>query len=164
MSIIKQSERSQWSKMKGLALFASLGCLIASGVAHAGPVVSGFTNEGPLPTCDDCYSGATALGFTANFFGSNYTQAYVSNNGYATFNSGQGTYTPPEVELSGHDQPLLRCDPSPRTTFRHFSIKRRGSLTTHSSFLVFARFAGARCRACRRPGSSWCRREPVATQ
>ena len=107
MSIIKQSERSQWSKMKGLALFASLGCLIASGVAHAGPVVSGFTNEGPLPTCDDCYSGATALGFTANFFGSNYTQAYVSNNGYATFNSGQGTYTPTGLTASYTGQPII---------------------------------------------------------
>ena len=95
-------------KMKGFALLASLGCFIASGgVAYAGPVVSGFTNGGTVTICDDCYTTATPLGFTANFFGTNYNQTYVSNNGYVTFNSGQGTYTPTGLTASYTGQPII---------------------------------------------------------
>jgi nidogen-like/PEP-CTERM motif-containing protein len=57
----------------------------------------GFTTNN-LPRNDDGYTTtAQPLGFTANFFGANggsSTGVYVSNNGYVTFNFGQGAYTP----------------------------------------------------------------------
>lgn len=56
--------------------------------------VSGFTTNN-LPANDDDYTTAPQnLGFNVNFFGVNATGVYVSNNGYVTFNYGQGTYTP----------------------------------------------------------------------
>jgi len=61
--------------------------------ACASPVVSGF-NTSTLASCDDCYSNAASMGFSATFFGTTYTQAYVSNNGYLTFGGGQSSYTP----------------------------------------------------------------------
>lgn len=37
---------------------------------------------------DDAVSGAIPLGFTFNFFGTDYTEFYISSNGFLTFNSG----------------------------------------------------------------------------
>lgn len=89
-------------------LFATLSVLAAAAInAQAGPVVGGFTNGGTVPICDDCYTGATPLGFSANFFGTTYSQTYVSNNGYVTFNAGQGTYTPTGLTASYSGQPII---------------------------------------------------------
>jgi hypothetical protein len=41
-----------------------------------------------LPACDDCMSGAVPIGFTFSFYGTGYTQCYVSSNGFLTFNAG----------------------------------------------------------------------------
>lgn len=70
---------------------------------------AGFTTNN-LPANDDGYTvGAQPLGFTANFFGANggtSTGVFVSNNGYVTFNSGQGDYTP--TGLTGSvSQPII---------------------------------------------------------
>jgi hypothetical protein len=40
---------------------------------------------------DDQVSGAIPLGFNFDFYGSTYNQAYVSSNGFLTFNSGSGS-------------------------------------------------------------------------
>ncbi len=75
-------------------------------VARASPVATGF-DATQITACDDCYTGAVNLGFSADFFGTTYTQAYVSNNGYLTFNSGQGTYTPTGLTASYSGQPII---------------------------------------------------------
>nr|WP_310259930.1 nidogen-like domain-containing protein [Roseateles saccharophilus] len=72
---------------------AGLTLAIASLAAQAGPVVGGFTNGGTVAVCDDCFTGPTTLGFTANYFGTSYNSTYVSNNGYVTFGAGQGIFT-----------------------------------------------------------------------
>jgi len=38
---------------------------------------------------DDEVSGAVAIGFTFNFYGVDYTSAYISSNGFITFSAGQ---------------------------------------------------------------------------
>jgi len=70
---------------------------------------AGFTTNS-LPANDDHYTQtAQPLGFTANFFGANggtSTGVFVSNNGYVTFNFGQGDYTP--TGLTGSvTQPII---------------------------------------------------------
>ncbi len=85
-----------------VALVMALGAVDA----HATTIASGF-NANTVDTCDDCATGATPLGFSANFFGTTYTQTYVSNNGYVTFNSGQGTYTPTGLTASYTGQPII---------------------------------------------------------
>lgn len=47
-----------------------------------------------LPANDDGSTGAIALPFTPNFFGSTYGSLYVNNNGNVTFDGPLGTYTP----------------------------------------------------------------------
>jgi hypothetical protein len=54
--------------------------------------VPGFDSYTLSPN-DDSYILAN-IGFTTNFFGNEYTQLYVNNNGNVTFGSPLGTYTP----------------------------------------------------------------------
>jgi hypothetical protein len=59
----------------------------------AGPVRAGFDGT-QLPRNDDGSTGLVPIGFSANFFGTTYTQLYVNNNGNVTFNAPLGTFTP----------------------------------------------------------------------
>ena len=68
-----------------LTLAAVLG-LTSAPVAQAGAVVGGF-NSSTLAANDDGSTGLVDIGFTVNFFGSNYNQLYVNNNGNVTFTS-----------------------------------------------------------------------------
>lgn len=74
--------------------------------AQAGTIAPGFTTS-TFPANDDGATGAQALGFSANFFGITYTSAFVSNNGYLTFNAGQGTYTPSGLGTGYRGQPII---------------------------------------------------------
>jgi hypothetical protein len=47
-----------------------------------------------LPGNDDGSTGLQNIGFNLNFFGNNWNQLYVNNNGNVTFTSPLGTYTP----------------------------------------------------------------------
>src|SRR5271165_7148134 len=89
---------------------ALFGSIVAVGLvcaqAQANPIAAGF-NASTVPICDDCFTAGQNLGFTADFFGVNYTQTFVSNNGYVTFNSGQGTYTPTGLTAAYSGQPII---------------------------------------------------------
>jgi hypothetical protein len=88
-----------------LLAFAAAAVLCAA-PAMAQNVVAGF-NGHTLDACDDCHSGAASLGFTADFFGNSYSSAYVSSNGYLTFNSGQDEFTPAGLGSSYTGQPII---------------------------------------------------------
>jgi hypothetical protein len=59
----------------------------------AGVVVAGF-DATSFAANDDGSTGLVSIGFTANFFGTSYTDLYVNNNGNVTFDAGMFTYTP----------------------------------------------------------------------
>lgn len=86
------------------ALAASI--CIAFSPAAAGPVDSGFRSV-TFPANDDGATGAVSLGFSANYFGTTYNQTFISNNGYLTFSSGQGTYTPGGLGSGYVGQPII---------------------------------------------------------
>ncbi len=88
------------------AFAIGLTVLAVAGPAVAGPVAAGFATN-VFPANDDGATGAIALGFSADFFGTTYTSAFVSNNGYITFNSGQGTYTPSGLGSGYSGQPII---------------------------------------------------------
>ena len=94
--------------MKLRACLAALlfGCLCAV-LAHGQVVVTGYTETGNLPANDDGSSSAIDLGFTINFGGGIYTQTFVSNNGYITFNSGSGNYSPESLNSEYSGQPII---------------------------------------------------------
>lgn len=78
------------AKLSLLAL--SLG-LALSAQALAGAIVSGFDSNTLAPNDDDS-TGLVGIGFTVNFFGTNYSQLYVNNNGNVTFDEALDTFTP----------------------------------------------------------------------
>ena len=84
--------------MSSYKLVAAAGGLMLSVVAlplHAQAVRTdaGFTTSS-LAANDDLSTGLVPLGFSANLFGTTYTQAYVNNNGNITFDNPLGTFTP----------------------------------------------------------------------
>lgn len=54
---------------------------------------------------DDGFSGPINLGFTLNFFGTNYTQFFINNNGNVSFGAGIPAYVP--TGPTGADQPII---------------------------------------------------------
>jgi hypothetical protein len=74
----------------GAALAASVAC---AAPASAAVVRSGFDSL-TLAANDDGSTGLVSVGFAGNFFGTNFTQVYVNNNGNITFTAPLGTYTP----------------------------------------------------------------------
>ena len=66
----------------------------------------GFTTSN-LPANDDGSTGLINLGFSANLFGTTYTQAYINNNGNITFNAPLGTFTPFGLTASGGVPPII---------------------------------------------------------
>ena len=56
-------------------------------------ILSGFSSQ-IFPGNDDGSTGSVPLGFTADFFGTNYNSLFVNNNGNVTFDSPLSTFTP----------------------------------------------------------------------
>lgn len=54
---------------------------------------------------DDGFSGPINLGYTLNFFGTDYTQFYANNNGNISFGAGISAYTPNGPQ--GAPQPII---------------------------------------------------------
>jgi hypothetical protein len=84
----------------GLALAALALALWAPESARAELVIA-LSNTTTLPPNDDSSVGPVNLGFTANFFGTSYDQAYVNNNGNLTFTGALSTFTPFNLYTSG---------------------------------------------------------------
>lgn len=82
--------------MQKQMMIATVGLLltIPATSALAGPVAPGFDTIVALGPNDDDATGAIVTGLVPNYFGNTYTNTFISNNGYLTFNSGQGDYTP----------------------------------------------------------------------
>jgi hypothetical protein len=73
--------------------FAALALAASPTALFAGAVVSGF-NGTAMDADDDFFVGPVNLGFSANYFGTTYSDTFVSNNGYVTFGAGSADYTP----------------------------------------------------------------------
>ena len=85
---------------KHLAIAGMLGLSLAAQTVQAGVIAPGF-NANTLAANDDGSTGLVNIGFTTNFFGTDYTQLYVNNNGNVTFDSQLGTYTPFDLDSTG---------------------------------------------------------------
>jgi hypothetical protein len=81
------------TKFIGLAITSLVASLAMNSLASAATIRTGFTSTS-LAANDDSSTGLVNLGFTANFFGTNYTQTYVNNNGNLTFTAPLSTFTP----------------------------------------------------------------------
>ncbi|HEY3839607.1 MAG TPA: nidogen-like domain-containing protein, partial [Bryobacteraceae bacterium] len=70
-------------------------------VAGGGAILPGFATN-TLPGNDDGSTGLVPLGFTANFFGANYSSVYINNNGNLTFDSPLSEFTPFGLTSTAH--------------------------------------------------------------
>lgn len=77
----------------GLALVVISGTLALAAPAHAAAILPGFDSNVLGPN-DDGSTGLVPLGFTVDFFGTDYGSAYVNNNGNITFDAPLSTFTP----------------------------------------------------------------------
>lgn len=77
--------------------------LASTQAAHAGAMRRNltYTPQQTLPGNDDGSTGAINIGFTANFFGLNFNQLFVNNNGNVTFDSSLSSYTPFNLTSTG---------------------------------------------------------------
>jgi len=93
-------------KLRSCLAVLLFGCLCAL-AARGQIVVTGYTETGNLPANDDHYSEAIDLGFTIHFGGEVYSQTYVSNNGYITFDYGSYYWTPESLDANYSGQPII---------------------------------------------------------
>ena len=93
--------------MKFLTTSAVVLAAVLAAPTTAGTVVPGFDTNVALGPNDDNATGPLSIGFGANFFGTTYTNTYISNNGYLTFNTGQGTFTPGGLGAGYSGQPII---------------------------------------------------------
>jgi hypothetical protein len=88
---------SEWSNTDS-------GCVAPSGaMLPAGQNAGCYANQ--LAPNDDGSTLAVPLGFTMNFYGNQYSNVYVNNNGNLTFNAALSTYTP--FGVAGSSQPII---------------------------------------------------------
>ena len=84
---------------KSKLLAAAFSLTLASN-AFAGAIISGF-DANTLAANDDGSTGQVAMGFSVNFFGLNFSDLYVNNNGNITFDSTLSTFTPFDLTSTG---------------------------------------------------------------
>ncbi len=94
--------RISLSRLVALVVLAVALSLATASVASAGAVqaLPGCATN-TLPANDDSSTDAVTLPFAVDFFGNEYTQLYVNNNGNVTFDQSMGTYTPFDFTISG---------------------------------------------------------------
>ena len=86
-------------RLSSVVLLVALLCgliapLAAPPVAMAASAVRSFGGGTNFPANDDGSTGPINLGFNINYFGENFSQAYVNNNGNITFGAATSSYTP----------------------------------------------------------------------
>ena len=96
------------SRYKMVAAAGGLILSAAAGPLHAQAVRTdaGFATNS-LGANDDGSTGLIPLGFSANFFGTRYTDAYINNNGNITFDSPLSEYTPIGLTSAGDVPPII---------------------------------------------------------
>lgn len=86
-----------WNKSltaTGVAFTAAFSLAITQPANAVAVRLGGLFTDNTLPRNDDGSTAAIPLGFTANFFGVSFTQAFVNNNGNITFDQPLSTFTP----------------------------------------------------------------------
>ena len=86
-------------KKAGL-LLAAICFAVSAGTAEANPIRAGF-NGSTLNSNDDGSAGPISMGFTVDFFGLNFSNLFVNNNGNVTFDSALSSYTPFDLTSTG---------------------------------------------------------------
>ncbi|MBE9050198.1 PEP-CTERM sorting domain-containing protein [Nostocales cyanobacterium LEGE 11386] len=85
----------------GLATVLTVLSVSSVQAAYAAAIRTGLFDANTLARNDDGSTGLVDLGFTADFFGLNFTQLYVNNNGNVTFDFPLSSFTPFDLTSTG---------------------------------------------------------------
>lgn len=85
-------------KLKNTLVALSISLLVSANASAA--VVTGFDSN-TLAANDDSSTGLVNIGFTVDFFGLDFSQLYVNNNGNVTFDSSLSSFTPFDLTSTG---------------------------------------------------------------
>lgn len=88
--------------MQSIQLVVACVIVLVGGAAkgHAGAILPGFDASTLAPN-DDGSTGLVSLGFSANFFGTTFTDLHVNNNGNVTFGTPLSSFTPFDLTSTG---------------------------------------------------------------
>ncbi len=87
--------KNRFAQSTIVAVSILLLALASAPFAFAGAVINpSFAGDNTLAANDDGSTSLVSLGFSANFFGTTYTDGYVNNNGNLTFTGPLSQYTP----------------------------------------------------------------------
>lgn len=86
--------------MKLRSLFAAITLPVLMSASASAAVISGFDSN-TLAANDDGSTGPVNIGFTVDYFGLDFTQLFVNNNGNITFDGGLSTFTPFDLTSTG---------------------------------------------------------------
>ena len=102
LTITAMHPRLMLGLLIGLAAFAVLLVSGSDSARALGPnaMRAGF-DATALPANDDGSTGLVPIGFTIDFFGTDYTELYVNNNGNVTFDFALFTFTPFDLLTTG---------------------------------------------------------------
>ncbi len=127
----------QTNQLKSLLFLSTVAAgLLAADTSHAVAMRSGF-NSTTFAANDDLSEGPANLGFSINFFGNSFSQAYVNNNGNITFDAPLGTFTP--FPLLTTSTPMLApffADVDTRASGSALTKYGTGSVDGHSAWGV----------------------------
>jgi hypothetical protein len=125
--------KTRFSLWRTTAIFALASI---TGVASADTIrtYTGY-DANTLPANDDGSTGSVNIGFTLNFFGTNYSNLFVNNNGNVTFDGPLSTFTP--FSLLSTSTPIIAAffgDVDTRAAGSNPVTYGSGILSGHSAF------------------------------
>lgn len=91
-------------KKRRILVVYSVVLLLAGGAVQAQNLLSGFDSS-TLAANDDGSTPQLNIGFGIDFYGHNYSQLYVNNNGNFTFDAAMATYNP--FGMTGASSPII---------------------------------------------------------
>jgi hypothetical protein len=97
------NKRRVWSSLFAVLLLGAFLVAFQPTPSFAVGAVRGNAGFGSavLPPNDDGSTGSVNIGFTANFYGQNFSSLYVNNNGNITFDFPLSTFTPFDLTSTG---------------------------------------------------------------
>lgn len=123
--------RFSFWRSAAIIAFASLASIASADTIRT---FTGY-NANTLPANDDGSTGTVSLGFALNFFGTNYSNLYVNNNGNVTFDGPLSTFTP--FDLLSTSTPIIApffADVDTRASGSNPVTYGSGILGGHSAF------------------------------
>lgn len=129
--------QQEWSNSQNGCVLSGTGPQGGHAIVHLYSSGHDACQANSIPANDDNSTSAVALPFTPNFGGTSYSSAYISNNGYVTFDTPLSNYTPfPLTTTSSVIVAPFFADVDTRGTGSSLVTYGSGTYEKHATFCV----------------------------